>query len=43
MDDDILLALVRAALRDEPPAALVDVVASWPAPGPYRAAECEEE
>jgi hypothetical protein len=43
MDDDTLLALVRAALRDEPPAALVDAVASWPAPGPDRAGEDDED
>ena len=42
MDDDMLLALVRA-VRDEPPAALVDAVASWPAPGPDRAEENDED
>jgi hypothetical protein len=43
MDDDTLLALVRAALPDEPPTALVDAVASWPAPGPAGAEDGSDD
>lgn len=43
MDDETLLALVRAALADEPRAALVEAVASWPPPGPDRAEDDGED